>query len=197
MTNQSNSSRVIDLKKAYPMAIRWPIMRTMSYFYLVLIVVFLIWGLDKIIIHAISDESVLLIWERVMVFFILASISYWLFQLILHWLRKRSYDYKIIGNHFHISKGILLKKRASFPLSQITDIYVERTFRGALFGLYMLNISTPTADSGEFSFIYGLTEERALGLQEVFQKLILSEDVNLHKTLDKVTKLHDDIDFQI
>jgi len=92
-----------------------------------------------------------------------AAIGKFIFEV----LEVQHYSYGIEAGHLVISKGIVLKRRGSFPLSRITDVYLDRTFADFLFGLYTLHISTPTMTSGHFARIDGLSLKSALRMQEV------------------------------
>lgn len=87
-------------------------------------------------------------------------------------LYRSSYYYAIEAGHLVVSKGIVIRQRGSFPLSRITDVYLDRTVSDFIYGLYDLHISTPTVDSGRFARISGLHRDSAVRLQRNLVSLI-------------------------
>lgn len=87
-------------------------------------------------------------------------------KLLREMLYRYCYYYGIEAGHLVISKGILIKQRGAFPLSRITDVYLDRTFGDFLLGLYNLHVSTPTLHSAEFARVDGLRGRTAVSLQE-------------------------------
>jgi membrane protein YdbS with pleckstrin-like domain len=81
-------------------------------------------------------------------------------------LYRACYRYGIEANHLILSKGIILKQRGQFPLSRITDVYLDRTLGDLFFGLYNLHLSTPTSHSEKFARIDGLKLKTALAFQK-------------------------------
>lgn len=82
-------------------------------------------------------------------------------------LYQTRYRYAIEAGHLVICKGLFLKERGSFPLSRITEVYLDRSWLDLIFGIYVLHVSTPTNHSDEFARIVGLTQKNAMGLQEI------------------------------
>lgn len=97
-----------------------------------------------------------------------------------HELFRRSCKYVVDGNQLFISKGILLKEQGSFPLSRITDLYMQRSLGDLIFGLCTLQFSTPTQYSAHFARIEGLGNETAAALQSYLATL-LEQNSNLNR----------------
>ena len=96
----------------------------------------------------------------------------WFVKFIYECLRRHSLYYGIFDGHLIISQGIILKQRGFFPLSRITDIYLERSPLDLLFGLHTLHISTPTSLSERFARIEGLSLPVALALQQLLSSVL-------------------------
>ena len=118
------------------------------------------------ILESSLEESTLLRVQNVALIFILLSFLGAIGKFVFEAIEIRYYRYGIEAGHFVISKGIVLKRRGSFPLSRITDVYLDRTCLDFLFGLYSLHFSTPTMSSGAFARIDGLSLKSAMTLQE-------------------------------
>ena len=80
--------------------------------------------------------------------------------------------YAIEAGHLVLSKGVIVRQRGSFPLSRITDIYLDRTIGDFIFGLCTLHLSTPTSHSHKFAKIDGLRLSTAVALQEYLSGLL-------------------------
>lgn len=113
----------------------------------------------------------------------------WLARFLLLELEHHCYYYGVESGHFVFSKGIFLKQRASFPLSRITDLYVDRTFGDFIFGLYNLHVSTPTVHSGEFARVLGLNKKNVDGLQRRLSQLVEEGDFHIENIDNFVSNL--------
>ena len=87
-------------------------------------------------------------------------------------LYRFCYDYRIHAGQFIVEKGIVLRERGSFPVIRITDVYLDRCFTDFIFGLYNVHVSTPTAHSGQFARIDGLSKATAISLQSNLMDII-------------------------
>ncbi len=85
---------------------------------------------------------------------------------LYQYLYYRSYFYDVDDENVTIRKGVVAKKEITLPFSKITDVYVDQDVADALFRLYDVHISTPTASSGEFAHIDGVNREGSLALKE-------------------------------
>ncbi|MBN8549701.1 MAG: PH domain-containing protein [Deltaproteobacteria bacterium] len=111
--------------------------------------------------------------------------GWWFAKFVYEALRRHCLYYGIYDGHLLITQGILLKQRGFFPLSRITDIYLERTPIDLLFGLHTLHISTPTSLSERFARIEGLNLSTALALQQLLSSVLehAEERAVKHSTL--------------
>ncbi|RIL10965.1 MAG: hypothetical protein DCC75_03285 [Proteobacteria bacterium] len=96
----------------------------------------------------------------------LGAALFWLMQLCYHELVRMTLRYDLEEGHFVISRGIIIKQRGLFPLSRITDVYLERSLPDLIFGLHTLHVSTPTELSERFARIDGLGFREAMGMQK-------------------------------
>ena len=155
----------VDLQKECPISSRLAFKKATPFILSFIGILGFSFGLNYILSDAIAEETL----NRFQTFaLILLCISFLLAlgKLLFEIVEIVYYRYGIEAGHFVISKGIFLKGRGSFPLSRITDVYVDRTFLDFIFGLYSLHISTPTMISGAFARIDGLTLKSAMRLQE-------------------------------
>lgn len=154
-----------DLRKLYPVSQRRVAKRVLPW---VVGCTFINWAVFSFVssLSAYADESVLQVAQNSFICLLALSILGCLIFFIYEELYHSRYRYAIEAGHLVICKGLFLKERGSFPLSRITEVYLERSFLDLVFGVYQLHISTPTSHSGEFAYIVGLTRDAAMGLQE-------------------------------
>ena len=86
---------------------------------------------------------------------------------LYQYLYYRSYFYDVDDENVTIRKGVVAKKEITLPFSKVTDVYVDQDVVDAVFGLYDVHISTPTASSGEFAHIDGVNKEGSIALKEM------------------------------
>lgn len=82
------------------------------------------------------------------------------------------YDYVIQNGNLIVTKGVLLRKQGSYPLRRISDVYTSINWRTLLFGLYTVEVLTPSRESKDFCTIEGLSHRAALALKERLLKMI-------------------------
>lgn len=83
-------------------------------------------------------------------------------------LRDSLISYALINeDRLEITKGIVLRKRGSYPLSSITEVYVSQTWPELVFGLAKVDVATPAMRSGHVASIEGLERKTAEGLQRM------------------------------
>lgn len=114
--------------------------------------------------HALSLHDYPFVQALVQVLAVLLS-CLWFVRFTYEFLRRQCLYYGLEDGHFVISQGIILRQRGFFPLSRITDVYLERSLLDLIFGLHTLHISTPTPLSERFARIEGLDEYTARALQ--------------------------------
>ncbi len=83
------------------------------------------------------------------------------------------YDYKFVHEQLIITKGVLWRTTASFPVTKMTDIYIERTPLDLICFLATLQVTTPAAVTN-FGGIEGLPPGSAARLQSFLVGLINS-----------------------
>lgn len=88
-------------------------------------------------------------------------------RMVYQWLYFLTYFYDMDENNFIVRKGVITRKEVTLPFSKITDVYVDQDILDVIFGLYDLNISTPTVESGEFAHIDGLNKKGSTKLKEL------------------------------
>ncbi len=111
-------------------------------------------------------------WEKFTVF-LLAIVLFLLLKVSIALINKYSIKYYIVnGDRLEIIRGCLTKRRGSYPISQITEIYIHRNFWDFLFGLASIEIHTPSSFSGDFAFIHGIKLQVAEALQRYLIDLV-------------------------
>lgn len=148
----------MELSRLYPVSRRSSLKRSISLFLLLCfsVVLFLVlWnGGERGVMYASSKYIMLFL---LFIFFIKISFEE---------LTRLSYCYGIEDAHLVITKGIILKRRATYPLVRISDVYLDHSFLDFLFGLCNLHVTTQTAESAAFANIVGLRKSVAISLQE-------------------------------
>jgi membrane protein YdbS with pleckstrin-like domain len=171
---KSHEDVVLDLKRKYPISIRWVMKRCCGTFLVIVLAgLFLIYGVP--LMRELLGKDVRP-WLPVLLLCYLALLLVFGVKLVYELLSRQRYYYAVEGSNVVIAKGIILRQRGCFPIQQITDIYLNRTLGEFIFGLYSLNVSTPTAHSAEFARIDGLPRETAIALQNELLHILYEED---------------------
>ena len=161
-----------DLKREFPISHRLVIKRSFAWL-LAFVVILLVAVASRVyLVSLITDEYVAAGVRQLIYFVVVAGAALSGGKLLYEELYRACYQYGIEAGNLFISKGIILKQRGAFPLPKITDVYLDRTFRDFVFGLCNLHVSTPTAHSGEFARIDGLSKKTAVGLQHRLTELL-------------------------
>ncbi len=155
----------VNLRAECPISIRLAMKKSMAYFLVFLLILGLSVGILYVLESSMTEDTELRV-QNVALVLIFLSFIVAVGKFLFEALEIVYYRYGIEAGHFVISKGIILKRRGSFPLSRITDVYLDRTVFDFIFGLYSLHFSTPTMSSGAFARIDGLTLKSAMALQE-------------------------------
>lgn len=156
----------VDLRTIFPVSYRRIIRRVFPWLVISLVLNGVFWYFARSLKEWGASETWLLPIQNISLFLIAVSFILCLGKFIYEHLYHSRYRYAIEAGHLVICKGLILKERGSFPLSRITEVYLDRTYLDLLFGLYIVHISTPTSHSGEFAHIVGLSQQNALELQE-------------------------------
>ena len=115
-----------------------------------------------------TTRNVWTIWVLVLVFLVLWRTGY-------HIVYFFSYFYDVDEKNLIIRKGILAKKEVTVPFSKITDVNVDQDILDAMFGLYDLHVSSPTAATGRFAHIDGIDRRGAVQLRALLLDRINTE----------------------
>jgi len=91
---------------------------------------------------------------------------------IYHELFHASYYYGMDSGSLIIVQGVFTKRRSSYPLNKITDLYMNRGWLDLIFFLYNLNFSTANDMSYNYGRISGLSRDSAIGLQELLTRIV-------------------------
>ena len=159
-----------DLKKLFPCSKRKAIrlsFRQLVYFVIVSLFCLV---LDHYIISDIESEVIRDPIQTLMLSAIFLTGFNWLYAYWLVKLRGKTLEYFIKDGSVVITKGLFLKRRGSFHLSQITDVYLVQEQLDWLFKTCTLCVSTANQASGQFAYIEGFDEEVAHGMQEYLLK---------------------------
>jgi membrane protein YdbS with pleckstrin-like domain len=106
------------------------------------------------------DGSLVILWVLV------GILSLGVAPIYQHQYYKR-YFYDIESEHLVIRKGVWACREISLPFSRLTDVYVDQDLLDVWFGLYDVHVSTPTAESGKFAHIDGVSREGAQELRSM------------------------------
>lgn len=185
----TTSQDSIDLRDRYPLATRVILRR--SWLWLSIYVFALYFTLFRYIDAEVAPTS-----EGVFVE-LLNTVSIWVVfgglllccgKLIYEVLYFITYEYGIDAGNLTVTEGVILKTRSSFPLSKITDIYLDRDLVDTVFLLWDLNISTPQMQSSRFGKIFGLSRRSALELQDYLGTLLESVHPTTEPALERSAK---------
>jgi membrane protein YdbS with pleckstrin-like domain len=169
----------IDLRKEFPMSHRWALKKSMPLLLAFVAISIVAFGLNMTFISDLEDDFFRRTMQVGLLTLMAGAFLIWLARFLIFELEHHCYYYGVESGHFVFSKGIFLKQRASFPLSRITDIYVDRSLADFIFCLYSLHVSTPTVHSGEFARILGLNKKNADGLQRRLSEMVEEGDYHI------------------
>lgn len=160
----------VDLKQLFPCSKRKAIrlsFRQLVYFVLVSLFCLI---LDHYIISDVESEVIRDSIQTLMLSAIFLTGFNWLYAYWMVKLRGETLEYLIKDGSVVITKGLFLKRRGSFHLSQITDVYLVQEQLDWLFKTCTLCVSTANQASGQFAYIEGFDEEVAHSMQEYLLK---------------------------
>ncbi len=93
-------------------------------------------------------------------------------KLIYEELYHMTFYYAIEAEHFVISTGVLLKSRSSLHISDLTDVFLERSTVDLIFLIYSIRVANPSPEKPENEYIHGLSSADAIALQDFLTELI-------------------------
>lgn len=160
----------VELRREYPIAKRFILMRLAPW----LVVLFALWigfyTFDTLF-APVGTGAAEEVWQVLCGSVMLTGVVLVILRFIYELVYYKLYRYGLELDHLVIAKGVLWRTRASFPLTKITDIYVEQTPLELVFGLATLQVTTPAAVTN-FGGIEGLSSSRAVQLQQYLLALI-------------------------
>ncbi len=176
------SKKPVILSKAYPMARRYVFYRSLPWFLVLVAVlataVFINSSgdpllFDKIFIKDLDLEAWIFGWAIILVGLVLLLYSE-IYRLTCYYAKD--------GDKLVIRRGVIFREFAFFPLTQITDLYLERDWKALLLGLHNLRICTPSRRSGAFATIDGLSRRNAIALTEKISDFIRKSEQKLPRS---------------
>ncbi len=166
---------VLNLRRKYPISSRWVLKRCLAtieaFFVAVLVSVSGLPRIQQLVERDLSS------WQHTLFLLCILLFVVFLVKLGYELLARHYYYYAIEGSNLVIAKGVILRQRGCFPITQITDVYLNRTFSEFIFGLYSLNVSTPTTHSAEFACIDGLPRDTAVALQDELMHILHAQEL--------------------
>lgn len=174
----SNAAR-INLVQRYPLSLLRDFRKTTTPLVLCLGLAALTLGLRLGLVRTNSNSQIFILVQPWLNYLCLGVGLICLVHFLYHMLARKTLYYGINDGHLVISRGIILKKRGLFPLSRITDVYLERSALDLVYGLHTLRISTPTLLSERFAQIDGLDARTAMRLQCELARLLERDALGL------------------
>lgn len=165
----------INLRRHYPNSIRLAFMRSFHWIVAFIILVVILMAVDTIV----PTRSVGVTND---VFIVLGTLVFGLAiilvagKLIYETLYFIMFSYRVENQQLLVSKGVVWRSNATFPLFRLTDVYVERNPLELLFFISTLQITTAasTADGATVGGIEGLPYSTAIALQNFITELAAS-----------------------
>ena len=188
---RSSTANPILLKKEFPMTHRRAFKKSFWLFAIFGGIALIALGLDTYWVQDIQNTTDREVVRTALVGITAISFLVWFLRLVFFEIERLFYDYRVEGGNLHVSKGIILKEKGSFPLSRITDIYLHRGVGDFFWGISSLHVSTPTASSGRFAYIHGLTKNNADKLRVRLEELVKEQDFQIENIGGYVAKLSD------
>lgn len=150
----------VNLRKVYPIALRSIVRRSFVWIVGLLIVLFGVTLLDALPSTGFSQR----VFDTLCMALVLSAALLVIGKLIYECIFYHTYYYGVELEQFVVSRGVLFKTRASFPIAKLTDTYLHRTPLDLVLGLYNLVITTPSP-LADYGTVTGLPARHAKGLQ--------------------------------
>lgn len=122
--------------------------------------------MDHYLVSNIENDPSRDVLQSAMIVLIAGSFLAWVIKYWFIKIQDRFLKYSLRDGSIVITKGIFLKKRGSFHLTQVTDVYLAQEQLDWFFNTCSLCISTPNEASGKFAFIEGFDRSVGLRLQQ-------------------------------
>ncbi len=162
----------VDLKKEYPISLRSIFERSFWALFAVVIIaigyIYSMLDLDTLDNNVNEIENLA---NNSFYYIFKASCIVCALKLIYEAVNHYMYSYIIELEHLTITRGVLFRTRASFPIAKINDISLQRNLIQLLFGVYVVDILTASAETN-FAEVHGLTAKNAIGLQSYLLSLV-------------------------
>jgi uncharacterized membrane protein YdbT with pleckstrin-like domain len=124
----------VELKKRYPKAKRWVLLKLMP------------WAFTLTAIVVAFEITLVEIYQldiSISIYLIAIACAIFLMRAFYLLCFFRTYDYQIIGNELIVTRGVIIKVPVGIPLSKINAIHISRTLGELLLGLVSLKIVVP------------------------------------------------------
>ena len=163
----------INLRKQYPLSKLSIFRRSWHWLFIYVDVVGLL--LSRALFAAPNSESGNLFTQMFnwlsfyLIFGGLAVITAKLFYEVLYYC---TYQYVVDSGGISVVEGVLIRVRSSYPLTKITDVYLDRNWIEVICLLWNLNIATPNPASFGFGQIRGLRRDVAVALSDYLNSLL-------------------------
>ena len=186
------ASKQIDLRKHFPVALRLIFQRSFHWFIAFAILLILVSGVDHIVSGDAAEFSAR-VFTSLATALIFTAAFFLVIKLVYELLYYIMIDYRVENQQLLVSKGVIWRSRATFPLVQLTDLYLERTPIEIIFFLSTLQITTAAAQNGQdfgraatqrgqnFGGIEGLPFHVARALQTFITELSGTVQPNVHE----------------
>lgn len=168
--------KFVVLSKKYPVSARY-VFRASFRSYVITSLLIVLGGMVRpsIIDHLPFDQPM-----AETVFFIALvcfPIVYCIGKTIYHYLQRRYLEFGIEEGNFYLKRGIILTARGSFPLSKISEIYIDQNLVDAILDMRNVHLSTRSVDSHTFARIGGIRSRDAQLLKQTLERLAHTQRV--------------------
>lgn len=160
-----DNREIIDLKQKYPIANRFVLRRSFWWLLICVGTAVMLWlayvhyfSLEQVPLTA-SDlalKKIVVIAGTFAVFLVRTA-----YLLLFRW----TYVYALNNNRLIVSRGVILREEASIPLTNLTELYLKRSWLDFLFGLNNLYIASPLERIQRIALIEGLSSGTARALK--------------------------------
>ncbi len=162
----------INLRRHYPISIRLAFMRSFHWIIAFVILLVILLAIDRIVparSDGVTNDVFIVLGTMVFgVAIILVAL-----KLVYEMLYFIMFAYRIEDQQLLVSKGVIWRSNATFPLFRLTDVYVERNPLELLFFISTLQVTTAASTAGGASVggIEGLPYTTAIALQKFITEL--------------------------
>lgn len=179
----------LNLRKPFPIAFRSIFRRSILWVLSFIVLVLILMTLDTL--RPIEESVLSKIFLLICLLLIVVGMVLIIGKLIYEILYYHVYYYGIELEHVVISRGLIFKTRASFPITHLSDVYLYQTPIDLLFAISNLRVTT-TSPVSEFGAIEGLAQHRAIALQNLLLALAntTTDPINMQGATDSLKTMH-------